>query len=95
MKEMVVIMDIGNTKKTMETFKAHGSYTISNSGGYLVELSDCGEAARLQECWGGDNPQTTDWLPIEYDDSNEDEGFVGVIDPEGYDIPLNMVMRIN
>lgn len=79
----------------METFKEHGFYTLGNAGGYLVEISDCGECARLKESWGNENPQITDWLPIEYDDSNEDECFVGVIDPGGYDIPLDMVIRIN
>lgn len=79
----------------MDTFKAHGFYTLGNLGGYLVELSDCGECARLKEDWGGDNPKITEWFPIEYNDSNEDEAFVGIIDPDGYNIPLELVFRIN
>jgi hypothetical protein len=35
----------------------------------------------------------TDWLDIEYV-MDEDEGeFVPVIDPDGFNVPLNLVMR--
>lgn len=82
----------------METFKEHGFYTLGNAGGYLVEISDCGECARLKESWGNENPQITDWLPIESVELSSDDDNYGswmVIDPNGYDIPLDMVMRIN
>ena len=72
-----------------QNFIAHGCYTISNSGGYLIELSDCGDSARVKDNYGSDNPQISDWLEIEY---VTDEA---TIDPNGYNIPLNLVMRIN
>jgi len=78
----------------MEDFNAHGSYTISNSGGYLVELSDCGDMARLKDSFGSDNPQVSDWLDIEFI-SNEDDDLIAVIDPNEHHIPLSEVIRIN
>jgi len=79
----------------METFKAHGGIQLTNCFGYLVELSNCGEAARLQGMVDGEIKETTDWLPIEFQEDAETGEYEPVIDPEGYDIPLNMVMRIN
>ena len=85
-----------------EEFIPHGSYTIGNAGGYEVMLSDDGDAAKVRDAYGSDNPQVSDWLPIEYvpneDGEMDDEGYPEmepVIDPNGYNIPLNMVMRIN
>ncbi len=87
-----------------KSFKAHGYYTISNSGGYEIELSDCGDSARVKDNYGSDNPQISDWLEIEYiengypnmmDENKEMGEWIPVIDPNGYDIPLNMVMRAN
>ena len=74
--------------------KIHGYYTYSNSCGYGVILSDCGEAAKLVEFdTSGDIYAITDWLDIEYV-MDEDEGeFVPVIDPDGFNVPLNLVMR--
>ena len=70
--------------------KIHGYYTFSNSCGYGVILSDCGEAAKL--VMNNEDCDVTDWLDIEYV-MDEDEGeFVPVIDPTGYNIPLNLVM---
>jgi len=78
--------------------KIHGYYTVSNSMGYGVILSDCGDSAKLVIT--KDEPETTDWLEIEWvvneDGELDDEGFPGlepVIDPEGYNVPLNLVMR--
>lgn len=71
--------------------KIHGYYTISNTGGYGVILSDCGEAAKL--VMNNEDCDVTDWLDIEYV-MDEDEGeFVPVIDPDGFNVPLNLVMR--
>jgi hypothetical protein len=71
--------------------KIHGYYTYSNSCGYGVILSDCGEAAKL--VMNNEDCDVTDWLDIEYV-MDEDEGeFVPVIDPEGYNISLNLVIR--
>jgi hypothetical protein len=71
--------------------KIHGYYTSSNSCGYGVILSDCGEAAKL--VMNNEDCDVTDWLDIEYV-MDEDEGeFVPVIDPDGFNVPLNLVMR--
>ena len=78
-----------------EEFVSQGSYTISNHGGYEIMLSDDGEAARVRDAFGSDNPKTSDWLPIEYITSDENGETEPVIDPNGYNIPLNMVMKIN
>lgn len=77
-----------------EPFEVHGHYTVSNNGGYEIMLSDDGEAARVRDAFGSDIPETSDWLPIEYV-TNEDGEDDPVIDPEGYNIPLNQVMRAN
>jgi hypothetical protein len=79
----------------VEEFVPHGSYTVSNSGGYEVMLNDAGDAARVRDAFGSDNPQTSDWLEIEYVPDEETGESEPVIDPNGYNIPLNMVMRIN
>jgi hypothetical protein len=85
-----------------EEFIPHGSYTVSNSGGYEVMLSNDGDMAKVRDSFGFEkNPQTSDWLPIEYvpsEDELDDDGqpeMQAVIDPEGYNIPLNQVMKIN
>lgn len=85
------------------SFEAVGYYTISNAGGYLVEIDPSGDAARLEiNEKGSSHYVLTDWLEIEYiedENSEEDEeGYkesVPVIDPEGYNVPLSLVMRLN
>ena len=72
----------------VEEFIPHGTYTVSNAGGYEIMLDDSGDAAMVRDAFGSDNPQTSDWLPIEY------IGGKPVIDPNGYNIPLNQVMRL-
>lgn len=72
-----------------DEFKTHGSYTISNTGGYEIMISDAGDAAKVRDAYGSDNPKTSDWLEIEYIDGEP------VIDPDGYDIPLSQVMKVN
>ena len=91
-----------NTIMDDEEFIVHGHYTVSNSGGYEIMLSDDGEAARVRDAFGSDNPETSDWLDIEYvideeGEPDEDGNLPSepVIDPEGYNIPLNLVMRSN
>ena len=79
-----------------KSFKAHGGYTISNTGGYEIEISECGESARVKDAYGNDNPTISDWLEIEHiidEDSDNEEDYIAVIDPDGYNIPLNMVIR--
>ena len=77
-----------------EPFVPHGSYTVSNSGGYEVMLSDDGSMAKVKDAFGSDNPEISDWLEIEYV-PNEDTGEMEpVIDPNGYNIPLSQTMRM-
>lgn len=78
--------------------KIDGYYTISNSMGYGVILSDCGSSAKL--VLDLEKKKTTPWLDIEWvpkeDGELDDEGFPemeAVIDPDGYDVPLSLVMR--
>jgi hypothetical protein len=78
--------------------KIHGYYTLSNAISYGVILSDCGDSAKLVLM--KEEPETTDWLPIEWvvneDGEVDDEAFPvlePIIDPEGFDVPLNLVMR--
>lgn len=77
-------------------FKPNGSYFWSNNSGYEVMLSPDGEYAKLKVS-GSDKPPT-DWLGIEFvvDEENPEYsgGMIPVIDPDGYNIPLNEVMRI-
>lgn len=76
-----------------EDFTVHGTYTVSNSGGYEIMISDDGDAAKVRDAFGSENPKTSDWLPIEYIPNEETLDFDAVIDPEGFNIPLNQVMR--
>lgn len=80
-----------------EAFETHGIYTVSNSGGYEIMLSPAGDAAKVKDAFGSDNPEISDWLEIEYVPSEDSETLEmdAVIDPNGYNIPLNQVMRVN
>ncbi|MCK9482546.1 MAG: hypothetical protein M0R38_12460 [Bacteroidia bacterium] len=69
-------------------FVCHGTYTISNACGYEIQISNDGEAARIR-----DNGKITDWLPIQFC-YDEEEQTVGIIDPEGYNINLDGVLKI-
>ena len=71
--------------------KIHGYYTKSNSCGYGVILSDCGEAAKL--IMDSDGQNATDWLDIEYVFDEDQNEFVPTIDPDGFNVPLNLVVR--
>jgi hypothetical protein len=84
----------GMYEEDSEEFIPHGHYTVSNTGGYEVMISDSGDAAKVRDAYGSDNPETSDWLEIEYV-PGEDGEMEPVIDPNGYNIPLNMVMRTN
>lgn len=85
----------------MDQFTPHGTYTVSNCIGYEVEIANSGDAARLRHYDPiTEEPEITEWLSIEFTfneewvDSEDDDEFIAVIDPEGYQIPLNQVMRI-
>lgn len=98
--ESVIVEELGdnefNVGEPEEEFVPHGSYTVSNSGGYLIMISDDGDYAKVKDAFGSENPEISDWLEIEYiEDEDEPGELMAVIDPEGYNIPLNQVMRIN
>lgn len=88
-------LDNNNMLGENEEFIPHGSYTVSNSGGYEIMLSDDGDAAKVRDAFGSDNPKISDWLEIEHIPNQETGESDPVIDPNGYNIPLNQVMRIN
>jgi hypothetical protein len=104
-KESFMKMRAGAKGKVFENdeeFMPDGTYTVSNAGGYEIMLSDSGDMAKVKDAFGSDTPKISDWLEIEYvpseDGEMDDEGYpemVPVIDPNGYNIPLNMVMRID
>ena len=84
----------------MENFEVHGYYTVSNCGGFEIMFSKCGEMAKIKDCYGSDSPKISDWLPIDYienEDGDLDEDgypiFEPIIDPQGYNISLSLVMR--
>lgn len=87
----------GNNIDNPISFKPHGQYTISNSGGYLIEISNSGDMARVKDNFSQEITEISDWLPI-VEKINEDNEVESWIDPdvegeEGhYNIPLNQVM---
>lgn len=87
-------MPLNENFKQAEEFTPHGTYTVSNSGGYEIMLNDSGDGAKVRDAYDSDNPKTSDWLEIEHV-TGEDGELEPVIDPNGYNIPLNQVMRVN
>lgn len=87
--------DVRLNENNDDEFIPHGTYTISNTGGYEIMISDDGEAAKVRDAFGSDNPKTSDWLEIEYLPNEETGELEPVIDPNGYNIELNQVMRIS
>lgn len=69
--------------------KIHGYFQWSNSCGYGVHLSDDGEQAKL--ILNTEEPEVTGWLDIEYV-LGEGE-MEPIIDPNGYNVPLKLVMK--
>lgn len=83
-----------NPDKEADDFVPHGSYTISNAGGYLIQLSDCGTFARVRDAFGSDTPETSDWLEItDIIDQSTGESFP-VIDPDGYNINILEITKL-
>jgi len=70
--------------KTPE-FKSHGFYCVSNFGGYEIELSDCGGAARLKYY-----DKVSRWQEIKY--NNASESYVTYY---GRKILLNNFIKVN
>jgi len=76
----------------MTTPEVHGYYTKSNNCSYGIHLSNDREQAKL--IMNDEDCTVTDWLDIEWIVSDDDDGeFEPVIDPEGYNVPLNHVTR--
>lgn len=73
-------------------FKVHGVYTVSNSIGLLVEISNCGDGART--LYTGDKPELTEWSEIEYKEVDDSEDLKPVFDAGGYEVELGLVMRV-
>jgi hypothetical protein len=83
------------------SFIAHGYYCVSNSGGYEVQLSDCGDMARLRDSETG---EVSDWVEIKYETAEganewgEVEGCEGdeliPVIPMWGGVPLDQVMRV-
>jgi hypothetical protein len=97
-EKVVFAGDIGNKyaeggQTDDEPFVVNGHYTVSNSGGYEIMLDRSGDSARVRDAFGSDNPKTSDWLEIEFVEDEETGEMEPVIDPKGYNIPLNQVMR--
>ena len=79
-------------------FITHGGYQLSNACWYEVELSPDGEGARLRMYDSNGATKVSRWLEVEHvenpDAEEEEDRFWPVIDPEGFDIPLELVFKI-
>jgi len=75
-----------------DPFVCHGHYTVSNCGGYEVQISDDGSSARYKDAFGSEAPEISDWFEIQYSEDEEGEQ-TAVIDPQGANIDLNLVMK--
>lgn len=53
-------------EKYGDDFTPHASRTITNLGGYEMELSPDGESARFREAWGNENPKVSRWIKIRF-----------------------------
>lgn len=82
--------------KATDTFITHGLYAISNLGGYLVQISEDGDMARMKDCFGGDSKseEVSDWKEIIYQERDDGSGYMdAIIDLDGFNIPLDRVMK--
>ena len=78
------------------TFTTHGLYAISNVGGYLVQISESGDMARMKDSFGGDSTseEISDWKEIVYKDRDDGSGYTdAIIDPDGFNIPVDRIMK--
>jgi hypothetical protein len=81
-------------------FVPHGSYTFSNAIGYEIELSPCGESARIRYQMHDETYEISEWCEIEdrwdnsegHDDNND--SYKVIVSERFGDIPLDQVMRI-
>jgi len=83
-------------KNENEEFTTHGIYTVSNSMSYEIEVSKSGDMARLRTFDVEEQGHVTEWLPIEFmPDEDPNKDFIAIIDPDGYSIRLDEVMKVN
>ncbi len=83
-----------NVAAAQDDFIPNGSYTVSNAGGYLIQLSDCGTSARVRDAFGSELPETSDWLDIEFVTDPLTGDSLPVIDPDGYNINLMEIIKV-
>lgn len=76
-------------------FKVHGIYTVSNSIGLEIELSNDGDSARTRYTDSNGKQIVSDWNEIQYkdDEDNSDNTIPCFMDGE-LEIELTQVMRI-
>lgn len=80
----------------LATFVPSGTYTVSNSIGYEIMLSDDGEAALVRYQNYDDSYEITDWLEVKTEYDKEVRETVTYIEGAfGSNIPMDEVMRIN
>lgn len=75
-------------------FIVHGFYGVSNFGGYEVQLSDCGDMARLRD---SETLEVSEWAEIIEEDTGDGDSKASDIEwviPLWGGVPLNMVMRV-
>jgi len=75
------------------TPEIHGYYALSNTCSYGIHLSNDGKQAKIIT----NDKNSTDWLDVVWCviDNEDDEGWEPIIDPDGYNIPLDQVIRAN
>ena len=78
----------------MEEFTIHGLFSISNAGGYEIMISSDTTQAKVRGVQNTDFPWTSDWLDIGLVYDVDEEDWFPIIDPNGYHIPLNLVIRL-
>jgi len=84
--------------KQTEEFIAHGIYTISNSIGLEVQISDWGEYARCRYINSKDEEEISDWSEIKHESipsMSEDEEYTSFFYWDKLQIDLDQVIRIN
>lgn len=78
-----------------EEFIAHGIYTISNSIGLEVEISECGDSARCRYINSKDEEEISEWSEIKHEQLENEEEYSSVFHWNKLQIDLNQVIRIN
>lgn len=79
----------------MGEFIVHAIYIMSNLGRFEIMLSECGEIAKVRSTYGSNKPKVSEWLAIAYVYDNDEKEWVPIIDPLGYNIPLNLIVRLS